>query len=49
MDTNGSNPKMLKDLVNAGLIDYVAMDIKTSPENPVYKNIMTEGITIDHI
>ena len=28
LDTNGSNPKMLKDLVEAKLIDYVAMDIK---------------------
>jgi len=29
LDTNGSNPKMLKNLVNEKLIDYVAMDIKT--------------------
>jgi len=49
LDTNGSNPKMLKELVQAGLIDYVAMDIKISPENNIYKNIMTEGITIDNI
>ncbi|MGA2417868.1 MAG: anaerobic ribonucleoside-triphosphate reductase activating protein [Candidatus Staskawiczbacteria bacterium] len=49
LDTNGSNPKMLKDSVNSGLINYVAMDIKTSPKNPVYQKIMTEGITIDNI
>jgi len=49
LDTNGSNPKTLKDLVNAKLIDYMAMDIKISPENPVYQNLMTEGITIDNI
>jgi pyruvate formate lyase activating enzyme len=49
LDTNGSNPEMLKDLVNQKLIDYVAMDIKISPENPVYKNIMIEGITMDKI
>lgn len=30
LDTNGSFPKQLKNLVNAGLIDYVAMDIKNS-------------------
>ena len=30
LDTNGTNPKMLKDLVNSRLIDYVAMDIKSS-------------------
>lgn len=33
LDTNGSFPKKLKSLVNNGLVDYVAMDIKNSPEN----------------
>jgi len=28
LDTNGSNPKVLKDLVNRKLVDFVAMDIK---------------------
>jgi len=49
LDTNGSNPKILKDLVDSRLVDYVAMDIKSSPNNPAYKNLMTEGITIDDI
>ena len=49
LDTNGSNPVMLKDLVVRKLIDYVAMDIKIAPENPVYKNLMVEGITMDNI
>lgn len=31
LDTNGSNPKMLKEIISAALVDYVAMDIKTSP------------------
>lgn len=30
LDTNGSNPKVIKDLVSKGLIDYIAMDIKNS-------------------
>lgn len=30
LDTNGTNPKMLKELINKKLIDYVAMDIKMS-------------------
>jgi pyruvate formate lyase activating enzyme len=30
LDTNGSNPKILKYLVNNSLVDYVAMDIKNS-------------------
>ena len=49
LDTNGSNPAMLKDLVDTKLIDYVAMDIKIAPENFVYQNLMTEGITMDKI
>ena len=31
LDTNGSNPGILKQLVAAGLVDYVAMDVKNSP------------------
>ena len=32
LDTNGSFPKKLKNLVAEGLVDYVAMDIKNSRE-----------------
>lgn len=28
VDTNGSRPKMLKRLINEGLVDYIAMDVK---------------------
>ncbi len=31
LDTNGSNPKMLIELIKSKLVDYVAMDFKTSP------------------
>ncbi len=31
LDTNGFLPDKLMDLVNKGLVDYVAMDIKSSP------------------
>ena len=31
LDTNGSRPQVLKELVAEGLVDYVAMDIKNSP------------------
>ena len=31
LDTNGTNPKMLKQLVADGLLDYVAVDVKNSP------------------
>lgn len=31
LDTNGSNTERLKTLIESGMIDYVAMDIKNSP------------------
>lgn len=31
LDTNGSRPEVLKRLVQNGLVDYVAMDVKNSP------------------
>lgn len=33
LDTNGSFPGRLKDLVEKGLVDYVAMDIKSAPSH----------------
>lgn len=33
LDTNGSNPRMIRLLHTQGLIDYAAMDIKSSPAN----------------
>ncbi|MCR4615190.1 MAG: anaerobic ribonucleoside-triphosphate reductase activating protein [Clostridiales bacterium] len=33
LDTNGSFPGKLKDIINRGLVNYVAMDIKSSLEN----------------
>lgn len=33
LDSNGTMPKVIKDLVERGLVDYVAMDIKNSLEN----------------
>lgn len=32
LDTNGTNPELLDRLINDGLVDYVAMDIKNSQE-----------------
>lgn len=32
LDTNGTNPTLLSELVSEGLVDYVAMDIKNSRE-----------------
>jgi len=40
LDTNGTNPKMLSKLIEKGLVDYVAMDIKNSKE----KYALTAGV-----
>ncbi len=32
LDTNGTRPEVLKALLEEGLVDYVAMDIKNSPD-----------------
>ncbi|MBQ1447504.1 MAG: anaerobic ribonucleoside-triphosphate reductase activating protein, partial [Solobacterium sp.] len=31
-DTNGYDPDKLKDLLDSGLVDYVAMDVKNKPQ-----------------
>lgn len=31
LDTNGSRPHIIKALIDAGLVDFIAMDIKTDP------------------
>ena len=41
LDTNGTNPQMLKELLEDGLIDYVAMDIKNVPR----KYLETAGLS----
>lgn len=41
LDTNGTNPVLLEKLLDEGLIDYVAMDIKNSPS--LYAK--TSGVT----
>ena len=47
LDTNGSNPKMIKKLIEDKLIDYVAMDVKL-PKNK-YPKIFKGGVKIENI
>jgi pyruvate formate lyase activating enzyme len=47
LDTNGTNPAMLKELINNKLVDYVAMDIKTVPEAKKYTEVV--GIKDDRV
>lgn len=43
VDTNGSKPKMLKRLIDEGLVDYIAMDVKA----PLRKYRKTVGAEVD--
>lgn len=33
LDTNGTNPALLEELLDKNLLDYIAMDIKAGPDN----------------
>jgi len=43
LDTNGTNPQLLKQIIDQNLIDYVAMDIKNTWE----KYQLTAGVKVD--
>lgn len=47
LDTNGSNPTMLKELIDEKLIDYVAMDIKNTFDK--YESTIGCKTNIDNI
>lgn len=47
LDTNGTNPAMLKELIDEGLLDFVAMDIKGPLDK--YVQIAARPIDLDAI
>lgn len=47
IDTNGSNPEVIKELIDEKLIDYVAMDIKTTPQ--LYEKVARTKVDIEAI
>ncbi len=48
LDTNGNHPAVLKTILDAGLVDYVAMDIKNSPAR-YGETIGVENFSVDNI
>ncbi len=48
LDTNGTHPNVLEDLINEGLLDYVAMDIKNS-EKMYAETAGCPGVNIENI
>ncbi|MGD8986231.1 MAG: anaerobic ribonucleoside-triphosphate reductase activating protein [Desulfobacteraceae bacterium] len=47
LDTNGSRPQVLKHLIDEGLVDYIAMDIKTAPSQ--YATFVKKDYDSTHI
>ncbi len=47
LDTNGSRPQVIAHLIDEGLVDYLAMDIKTEPLN--YTKYIKGGIDPDDL
>ena len=47
LDSNGTRPEVIKDLVESKLIDYIAMDVKASPAT--YPLITAARVNIDKI
>jgi pyruvate formate lyase activating enzyme len=47
IDTNGTNPEMISDLIARKLADYIAMDIKTDKEN--YYSLTKTEVNVNNI
>lgn len=47
LDTNGSNPALLEELIKDKLVDYIAMDIKASLQN--YTKVTNSAADFDNI
>jgi pyruvate formate lyase activating enzyme len=47
LDTNGWDPKILKSIINSGNIDYIAMDVKASPNK--YNQATNSKVKIENI
>ncbi len=47
VDTNGSFPEKLREIIREGLVDYIAMDIKSSREN--YAKIASCNVDVSKI
>ncbi len=48
LDTNGTNPDMLEDLIDSGLVDYVAMDLK-APLDDKYEDVAGTKVDLEKI
>ena len=49
LDTNGSFPQVLNKLINDGLIEHIAMDIKAPLNQEAYERCSGAKINLDHL
>jgi pyruvate formate lyase activating enzyme len=47
LDTNGSNPEMLDELVDSGAIDFVSMDVKAPLDPSSYRRLAGCSVELD--
>lgn len=45
LETNGTNPRMLANIIRKGIVDYIALDVKAPLEEHKYKEI--SGVSIN--
>ncbi|MCG7845232.1 MAG: radical SAM protein, partial [Methanomassiliicoccales archaeon] len=48
LDTNGTNPDMLEDLIRSGMLDFVAMDLK-APLNEKYAQVCGAEVDLEAV
>ena len=46
LDTNGSRPEVLRKLIDEGLVDYIAMDIKAPLEQEKYDRVAGVAVNL---
>jgi len=49
LDTNGTHPDVINKFIDDGLVDYIAMDIKTALVDDKYQNIINVPISVEII
>lgn len=47
LDTNGTHPQVVEDLIKENLLDYIAMDVKASPKK--YKEVVGKNVNMELI
>ncbi len=47
LDTNGSRPAVVRELIDKGVLDYIAMDVKTDPQR--YRPVICEEDAAENV